>query len=50
MDGTPSPDEREFVHKMNELIPIYKEKDPLTGLKELDKLYSNCFEKCQKKL
>jgi len=50
MDGTPSPDEREFVHKMNELIPIYKEKDPLTGLKELDKLYSNCFEKFQKKI
>ena len=50
MDGTPSSEEREFVHKMNELIPIYKEKDPITGLKELDKLYSNYFEKCQKKI
>ena len=50
MDGTPSSEEREFVHKMNELIPIYKEKDPITGLKELDKLYSDYFEKCQEKI
>ncbi len=50
MDGTSSPEEREFVHKINELISIHKEKDPTTGLKELDKLYSNYFEKCQEKI
>jgi hypothetical protein len=50
MDGTPTPEEREFVLKINELIPIYKEKDPINGLKELDKLYSDYFEKCQIKI
>jgi hypothetical protein len=50
MDGTSSPEEREFVHKINELISIHKEKDPTTGLKELDKLYSDYFEKCQGKI
>ena len=50
MDGTSSPEEREFVHKINELISIHKEKDPTTGLKELDKLYSDYFEKCQEKI
>lgn len=50
MDGTSSPEEREFVHKINELISIHKEKDPTTGLKELDKLYSDYFEECQEKI
>jgi Txe/YoeB family toxin of Txe-Axe toxin-antitoxin module len=50
MDGTSSPEEREFVHKINELISIHKEKDPTTGLKELDKLYSDYFEKFQEKI
>jgi hypothetical protein len=50
MDGASSPEEREFVHKINELISIHKEKDPTTGLKELDKLYSDYFEKCQEKI
>jgi hypothetical protein len=35
---------------MNKLISIHKEKDPINGLKELDKFYSDYFEKCQKKL
>ena len=50
MDGASSPEEREFVHKINELISIHKEKDPTTGLKELDKLYSDYFEKFQEKI
>ncbi len=50
MDGTSSPEEREFVHEINELISIHKEKDPATGLKELDTLYSNYFEKFQEKI
>jgi hypothetical protein len=50
MDGASSPEEREFVHKINELISIHKEKDPTTGLKELDKLYSDYLKNARKKL